>query len=209
MSGMSRYAILLDGEFVKKTLARRASRFPTFEEVRAEIDRIASVSDLSGEQLYRAFYYTADPVGGRTRNPLSGDWTDLSANETFRRNARLISQLEFSPDVAVRRGVLAQFGWEITKRRFREILSGGSPRIEAVDLQPKIQQKGVDMRIGLDMASLALKRLVGSVVVVSADSDLVPAMRLARREGLRVYLDTLGTTHVKPELKAHADRVIG
>ena len=55
MSGVNRYAILLDGAFVKKTLARRASRFPTFEEVRAEIDRIASVSDLSGEQLCRAF----------------------------------------------------------------------------------------------------------------------------------------------------------
>lgn len=29
MSGANRYAILLDGEFVKKTLARRATRFPT------------------------------------------------------------------------------------------------------------------------------------------------------------------------------------
>jgi uncharacterized LabA/DUF88 family protein len=63
------------------------------------------------------------------------------------------------------------------------------------------------MRIGLDIASLALKRLVSTIVVVSGDSDLVPAMKLARREGLRVYLDPLGF-HVRPELKIHADRIL-
>ena len=64
------------------------------------------------------------------------------------------------------------------------------------------------MRIGLDIASLALKRLVSAVVLVTADSDLVPAMKFARREGLRVYLDTLGGGWVRPELKVHADRVL-
>ena len=64
------------------------------------------------------------------------------------------------------------------------------------------------MRIGLDMASLALKRLVSTVVIVTGDSDLVPAMKFARREGLRVYLDTLGSRHIRPELKLHADRVL-
>lgn len=64
------------------------------------------------------------------------------------------------------------------------------------------------MRIGLDIASLALKPLVSTVAVVTADSDLVPAMKFARREGLRVYLDTLGEVRVRPELKVHADRVL-
>ena len=67
---------------------------------------------------------------------------------------------------------------------------------------------GPDMRIGLDIASLALKRLVFTVVIVTGDSDLVPAMRFARREGLRVLLDTLGSRSVRPELKIHADLVL-
>jgi uncharacterized LabA/DUF88 family protein len=54
----------------------------------------------------------------------------------------------------------------------------------------------------------ALKRLVSTIVIVTGDGDLVPAMRLARREGLRVYLDTIGQSHVRPELKKHADRVM-
>jgi hypothetical protein len=42
-----------------------------------------------------------------------------------------------------------------------------------------------------------------------APSDLVPAMKLARREGLRVLLDTLGNQGVRPELKIHSDRMLG
>jgi uncharacterized LabA/DUF88 family protein len=44
-------------------------------------------------------------------------------------------------------------------------------------------------------------------VVVSGDSDLVPAFKFARREGMRVYLDHL-KHGVMRELKAHADIVM-
>ena len=63
------------------------------------------------------------------------------------------------------------------------------------------------MMIGLDMATLAIKGLVSTVVIVSGDSDLAPAMKLARTEGLRVYLATLGE-HTRRELKVHADRIL-
>lgn len=46
-----------------------------------------------------------------------------------------------------------------------------------------------------------------AIVVVTGDSDLVPAFKFARREGLRVFLCHLGHG-VKRELKAHADRTI-
>lgn len=64
------------------------------------------------------------------------------------------------------------------------------------------------MRIGLDIASLALKRLVTDVAVVTRDSDMVPAFKLARREGLRVHLDRLGVGRCE-ELCIHSDTVIG
>jgi hypothetical protein len=38
--------------------------------------------------------------------------------------------------------------------------------------------------------------------ILTGDSDLVPAMKLARREGLRVYVDTLGSVQVRPELRS-------
>jgi len=40
------------------------------------------------------------------------------------------------------------------------------------------------------------------------DADFVPALKFARKEGLRVYLETLGHS-VRRELKAHADVILG
>lgn len=52
------------------------------------------------------------------------------------------------------------------------------------------------------------KRLVTDVAVVTRDSDMVPAFKLARREGLRVHLDHLGVGRCE-QLCIHSDTVIG
>jgi uncharacterized LabA/DUF88 family protein len=41
-------------------------------------------------------------------------------------------------------------------------------------------------------------------VLVAGDSDFVPAMKFARREGAQVFLVTLGH-NVRPEMSEHAD----
>lgn len=201
-------AVLLDGEYVKKTLRRRLTRFPHDSDVMGEVRRIISHPDLHGESLYRVFYYTAEPLTGVGTNPLDASITDFARTPVYSRNKRLIDRIENQPDVAVRLGVLVHQGWEIGHAALRRLLSGDKTSLTADDLVPKILQKGVDMRIGLDIASLALKRLVGAIVLVTGDADLVPAMKLARREGLRVYLDTLGIAHVRSHLKKHADRML-
>ncbi len=63
------------------------------------------------------------------------------------------------------------------------------------------------MRIGLDMASLTLKDHVKVIALVTADSDFIPAMKFARREGAQVLLFTLGHG-VKDGLIEHADLVV-
>ncbi len=75
------------------------------------------------------------------------------------------------------------------------------------DFDLDLKQKGVDMRIGLDMARLCLRETVRAVVVVTGDSDFVPAFKFVRREGVKVILDPLGHS-VRIELKQHADVVI-
>jgi uncharacterized protein (TIGR00288 family) len=89
------------------------------------------------------------------------------------------------------------------------VLHRHGPRVEigAADFEPDIRQKGVDMRIGLDIASLTLKHQVGVIVLVTADSDFVPAMKFARREGAQLFLVTLGHG-IKEGMREHADLVI-
>lgn len=110
------------------------------------------------------------------------------------------------PNVALRKGELSVHGWRV-RRGVLEELAESQRALNEADLELHIEQKGVDLRIGLDIARLALRRLVDVLVVVTGDSDMVPAFKFARREGLRVLLDHLGGP-VKRELKAHVDVIL-
>lgn len=79
--------------------------------------------------------------------------------------------------------------------------------VTAEDLLPNVQQKGVDMRVGLDIASLTLKRQVEVIVLVTGDSDFIPAMKFARREGAQLFLVALGH-NVLDEMREHADLML-
>lgn len=51
---------------------------------------------------------------------------------------------------------------------------------------------------------MAYKKQVEKIVLISGDSDFVPAAKLARREGIDFVLDPLGAT-IKPDLLEHID----
>ena len=60
------------------------------------------------------------------------------------------------------------------------------------------------MRIGLDIASIATKKLCDRLVLISGDTDMIPAMKLARTEGLQIFLHMFTPTH-NLDMHAHAD----
>ncbi|WP_242629216.1 NYN domain-containing protein [Xanthomonas oryzae] len=59
------------------------------------------------------------------------------------------------------------------------------------DFLPAVRQKDVDMRIGIDISSLALKHQVDQIVLFAGDADFVPAAKLASREGIDFVLDPM------------------
>jgi uncharacterized LabA/DUF88 family protein len=69
-----------------------------------------------------------------------------------------------------------------------------------------LRQKGVDMRIGLDISTLTLKKQVDTIILVTGDSDFVPAAKLARREGVEFILDPLWQC-INDDLHEHVDGV--
>jgi uncharacterized LabA/DUF88 family protein len=61
------------------------------------------------------------------------------------------------------------------------------------------------LRLGeLAVAALAYKRLVDRIVLITGDSDCVPAAKLARCEGLDVILDPLWAP-IAASLNEHID----
>jgi uncharacterized LabA/DUF88 family protein len=203
----AKFAILMDGGFVKKKLQEQNQHFPTVQEIEAEVARIKAHSSLADRELLRVYFYDAPPASGMLKNPISGVRVDLSASAHHSHNIGLQQSLEMRPDFAVRKGEISIRGWNLGQRAMRSIVQAGLRPLTAADFVPAVEQKGVDLRIGLDIARLSLLRLVDVIVAVTGDSDMVPAFKFARREGVRVYLDHLGHG-VKRELKAHTDLVL-
>lgn len=202
-----RFAVLMDGGFVKKKLKERHRQFPSVANIEAEVARIKGNPLLADYGLLRVYFYDSPPASGRLRNPIDGSTVDLSSHHQYSANISLQQSLELLPDFALREGDTAVHGWALGSAALRDITERG-PRVPAAnDFVPNIEQKGVDLRIGLDIARLSLRQLVDVIVVVTGDSDMVPAFKFARREGVRVYLDHMGHS-VKRELKAHVDQIL-
>ena len=72
------------------------------------------------------------------------------------------------------------------------------------DYKPDFEQKGVDIKIGLDIAWISLGKIAERIYLATGDSDFIAAMKLARRSGVQVFLFTFAHGVVN-ELKDHAD----
>lgn len=60
------------------------------------------------------------------------------------------------------------------------------------------------MKVGLDIASLAYKKLVDQIVLIAGDADFVPAAKLVRREGIDFILYPMGQG-ISADLYEHID----
>lgn len=74
------------------------------------------------------------------------------------------------------------------------------------DVELPLRQKGVDMRIGLDIAAMTFKRQVDTIILVTGDSDFIPAAKIARREGVEFILDPMWQS-ISDELHEHVDGI--
>ena len=117
-------------------------------------------------------------------------------------NQKLLRDLKTMDCFALRMGEVRFRGWELDHKDLLE--SQGKYLVTADNFRPSLQQKGVDMRIGLDIASLALKRQVDMLVLVAGDADFVPPMKFARREGVQFAVVTRGHP-VHQDLMEHSD----
>ena len=157
--------------------------------------------------LYRIFYYDCEPLSKKVHNPISHKAIDFSKSEEYKFRKELIDTLKRKRKVAIRIGTLKDNNtWAIRPQKLKDLLSRkiSLDDVNENDVYFEIKQKGIDMKIGVDIASLALKRFVDSIVLFSGDSDFVPAAKLARREGIDFVLDPM-KANVEPQLYEHID----
>ena len=216
---MTKVAILIDGGFFLKRLRKvrpevkmadtTAVKNAIHQLVNSHLQQINQVERVPNPRslLYRVFYYDAYPYQGKAHKPVSGQAVKFAESETARSRLNLFQELRSMPNTAVRLGEVRRIGgWalhtDIQKRLLQNKLKLDDLRDE--DFKLSLQQKAVDMRLGIDIASLTLKKQADILVLVTGDADFVPAAKLARREGASIILDPLWS-NVGPDLHEHID----
>lgn len=161
-------------------------------------------------ELYRIFVYDCPPFSGKLHHPLSGAYIDFAKTGLYQRRTAFHERLKQLRKVALRLGHLGDVrNWAIKPAVQADLLRGRRDlqSLTEEDVTLDTKQKGVDMRIGVDVASLAFKKQVDRIILVAGDADFVPAAKLARREGLDFVLDSMHAT-IAPSLYEHIDGLV-
>ncbi len=218
---MTKTAILIDGGYFLKRLpvvrpdvdatdadavARSVNQL-----VRGHLNQLNEVYQVPNalQLLYRTFYYDARPYDRKAHTPVGNRPIDYAKTHQALFRKRFFDVLRGYPNLAVRLGEVRKDNdrsWILNAQTQKKLLTG---RLEVKDLTdadfaPALRQKGVDMRIGLDIASITLRRQAEIIILVSGDADFVPAAKLARREGVQFVLDPLWQA-IPPDLFEHID----
>jgi len=206
-----RAAFLIDGGFFLRRFQRLKGNQPP--RVAARALHWMCLEHLRKEkrdrrQLYRIFYYDCPPLTKKAHNPVSGKAFDFAKTPMATWRLAFFEELKKLRKVALRLGYLNERSgnWVLRPERMKPLLSGqiSLANLTEDDVKYDIRQKGVDMRIGLDIASLAYKRQVDQIILVAGDSDFVPAAKLARREGIDFILDPMWAS-IREDLNEHID----
>lgn len=205
-------AILVDGGYYRK---RATSLFGnvTPKERADELERYCLshlYDNLENRHLYRIFYYDCPPVDKNVFNPITGKTVNLGKSAVYAWTDEFLQELRHRRKFALRLGHLSegQIYYNLRYESTKRLLNGSLPLDELAesDLELHIEQKGVDMKIGVDISSLAFKHQVSQIVLIAGDSDFVPAAKLARREGIDFILDPMGAP-IKKDLFEHIDGI--
>jgi len=217
-------AVLVDGGFyikrLKRILATRHHKPVDSKQIPAKfcadilekiIKQHLSISERVDKQqrrLYRTFYYDAPPFDGNNQNPISREHINYKRTPTYTFQSALHSELIKKRKVALRMGKLAsKKSWVMTdERKFKKLLKGEllAENLTGSDVAYVSSQKQVDVKLGLDISTLAYKKLVDQIIIIAGDSDFVPVTKVARREGIDIILDPM-KNNVSEDLLEHID----
>lgn len=201
-------AILVDGGFYR----RRAARLFGHKEPAERADELLEYSRRHIKQaksrLYRIFYYDCPPSEKVVFHPLTRQIVNLAKTADHDWMVSFHGELVKRRKVALRRGELleTQSGYQLKPEKLKKLLSGNLSiaDLEERDFSLDLTQKGVDMRLGLDIATLAANGHVNQIIMIAGDSDFVPAAKHARRAGIDFVLDPMWA-RVSDSLHEHID----
>lgn len=114
-----------------------------------------------GQSILRTYYYNCMPYKSQT--PTKGELARYTGMQKF------IDALQRLDRYEVRLGKLEYRG-------------------RKQDGAPIFQQKRVDILLGCDLVLLAAKQRIEKAILITGDSDFIPAIEIAKNEGVEIEL---------------------
>ncbi|ATA26785.1 nuclease [Brenneria goodwinii] len=227
---MKKAAIMIDaGFFMQRVHATQRKHFKDHELSATHIMKIIWAlvqSHLNGRkqsqdkrepvELYRIYFYDCPPLDIQTRLPLPSDPShktpgrkNFKLEPSYILREALHEELRKSRKTALRLGTLVDNKrWQLKTHALDALMTGRRKwdELNNDDFYYDIKQKQVDIKLGMDITTLAYEKLVDVIVLVAGDSDFVPAAKHARIKGIDFILDPLRQT-VTASLSEHIDGV--
>lgn len=199
---MKKAAVLVDAGSYKYTLGKKAGKAVSADFFLTPLRNLIRTKE---EELFRIFYYDCPPFSESKLTAISESKVDFQASHNYMRTRKIQDLIATSPDVAFRSGWLKFSGWQLKANVIEELKTKPRKLIDK-DFIPEFKQKAVDIKIGLDIAWLSSNKTVDALILVSEDTDLIPALKYARKEGLRVVHAT-AKRKGHPLFRTHSDEV--
>ena len=191
-------AVLIDGAFLRKKFPAAFKRDISAENVRLFAQDLLVKFNLPPDDLHRMYYYDCEPCTAKTSKPVTNHAFLFEKTAQYTSGMKLLSDIKKLDFFAVREATLQSSGWKLKKVAYNK------QPLEDDDFEPELHQKGVDIKIGLDLAWISYNHVAERVIFVTGDSDFIPAIKTARRNGIFVYLVTLNHM-VRTELPDNCD----
>ncbi len=206
-----RIAVLIDGAFFLKRFFKQydvEQKMSAFQVANA-MNQMVHDHIRRNDVLYRVFYYDCTPLSKTVCNPVSHKNISFGNTSVYKFKKALFEELKKKRKFALRLGELKDHSiWRLKGGLLKKLID---KNISIEDLKEddvflELKQQGIDMKIGVDIASVSFKRLVDKIVLFAGDSDFVPAAKLARREGIDFVLDPMNA-NIDPSLNEHIDGI--
>jgi uncharacterized LabA/DUF88 family protein len=192
-------AVMIDGAFIRKKFRSSKKTDIAASDIQHIVENIFTHAGILYRN-FRAYFYDCKPCSEKTSFPISHAAYDFEAKPQYAKGMKLIKDIRLLPFFAVREGILSFHGWTLKPACY-----GMNPLTDDC-FTPNLKQKGVDIKIGLDVAWVSFNHIANSIIMITGDSDFVPVIKTARRNGVFVYLFTLGH-NIKKELLENVDVV--
>ena len=186
-------AVIIDWDNVRKGLFEAATKKD--KELKVNYFESNTLKKLvesfidEDEELFRIFLYLTKPYYPDKKVLYRFNASLRAKSQKVAENQKnFIKNIGICEFVAIRQG----------KLKFRGMDQKGNPIFV---------QKQVDMLMGLDIAHLSYNRLVERILFFCGDSDLIPALKIARKNGIQVVLAYCPDIYEinLDELKLHSD----